>query len=97
MDVPYADALVERTGCYETGVWRDCDGRNTVFDAQSQNVLTGLNVPQADSAISTSGRDGTTITGKVERVDILFVTRKGISDGVGGNIPDLKKITLERS
>ena len=94
--VPHTNALIERARCDILGVGRDGNGCNAVFNAEDKDILTCLNVPQADSAITTAGSDGTAITGKIERVDVLIVTSKCVPDASRGNIPYLFTISVSR-
>lgn len=90
--IPYANTLVKRSCCDKLGIRRNSNSSDTILDAKSEDVLASLDIPQADCAITTSGGDGTTITSEVQRVDILLVTRKGVSDSSGSDIPDLTSL-----
>ena len=48
-----------------------------------------LNVPQADRAVAGAGGNVAPVGGKVEGVDVLFVTFEGVADLLGGDVPDL--------
>ena len=48
-----------------------------------------LNIPQANGPVATARGDGATISRKIERVDILFVSREGVSDRLVVNVPYL--------
>lgn len=87
--VPHADALVEGTSRDVLGVGRDGDGGDAILDAEGQDVLACLDVPEADGAVAAAGRDCAAIAGEVERVDVLLVTGEAIPDGSVGDIPDL--------
>jgi hypothetical protein len=87
--IPHADALVKGTGGDVLGVGGDGDSGHTIFNAEGQDVLTSLNIPEAHSAVATAGGDGAPITSEVERVDVLLMTSEAIPDRPVGDIPDL--------
>jgi hypothetical protein len=86
--IPDSNTLVERSSSNELGVWRDGDSGDTIFDAEGENILAGLDVPKSDGAITATGSDGATVTSEVQRVDILLMASKGIPDGPSGNVPN---------
>ncbi len=87
--IPDANALVKRTGRHVLGIGRDGDRGYTVLDGQGENHLSGLNVPETNGAISTSGSDGSTIASEIQRVNVLLVSGEGVPDGALLDIPDL--------
>lgn len=87
--IPDANALVEGSGCDILGVGRDGDSGNAILDAESEDVLSSLDVPETDSAVTAARGDGSAITSEVQGVDVLLVTSKGDFNGSGGNVPDL--------
>lgn len=93
-DIPHSHTLVQRTGSDVAGIRRDGNGGDAVFDAERHDVRAGLNVPQADGAVARSRSDGAAILGEVEGVDILLVTREGVSDLVGGDVPHSDQFIL---
>lgn len=86
--IPDTDALVERAGSDVLSIWGDGNSGDAVFDAESQYVLAGFDVPEPDGAVATAGSDGSTITSEVQGVDILLMTCESISDASGSNVPD---------
>lgn len=95
--IPHADALVEGSGSHQLAVRRDCHGRNAIFYAERQHILTRFNVPHANRAIAATGRNVPTIAGKVERVNVLLVAVECVPDGATLNIPYLKHCQREHS
>ena len=87
--IPHADTLVERASSDVLGVRGNGDGGHAVLDAKRQNVLAGLNIPESHSTVTTARGDGSPITSKVERVDVLLVTSEAVPDRPVGDIPDL--------
>ena len=87
--IPHSDALVERAGGDILGVGRDGDSSHTVLDAEGQDVLAGLNIPEADCAVTTARGNGAPIASEVERVNVLLVTSKAVPDRPVGDIPHL--------
>ena len=92
--IPDTNALVERTRSDKLGVGGDGNRGDTIFNTESKDVLAGLNVPETNSAIPTARSDGAAITSKVERVDVLVVTSKCISNASGRDIPYLCIVSL---
>lgn len=88
-DLPHTHALVERPSRHVLGIGRDCHRGDAVFDGQGEDVGRLLDIPEPDCTITTARRDSSAITGKVQRVDILLVTRKCVPDGSRRDIPDL--------
>lgn len=80
-DIPNPDTLVKGARGNILGVGRDSDGRNTILDTQGQDAATRLDIPQAYCAVTATGSNSTSITSKVERVDVLLVAREGVADG----------------
>jgi hypothetical protein len=64
--IPDSHALIEGSGGNELGIRRDGNGSDTIFNAESENVLPSLDIPETDCAITTSGSNGTTITSEVQ-------------------------------
>lgn len=89
VEVPNTNTFIQRSGRHILGVGRDRDGGDAIFDRQRQNAAASLNIPKPDGAVSTARGNGATVTSKVQRVDILLVTRKLGSDLLRCNIPDL--------
>lgn len=89
VNVPDADALVERTGGDVLGVGRNGDGGNAVLDGEGEGVGAGLDVPESDGSIARARGNRTAVAGKVERVNILLVAGKVVANGSRGNVPDL--------
>jgi hypothetical protein len=87
--IPHADALVKGAGGDVLGVGGDGDSGHAILNAEGQDVLTGLNIPEAHSAVATAGGDGAPITSEVERVDVLLMASEAIPDRPVGDIPDL--------
>lgn len=87
--IPNANAFVERSGCDILGIGGDGNGSNAILDAESEDVLSSLNIPQTNSSVSTARGDGAAITSKVQGVNVLFVTSKGDFDGSSSDVPDL--------
>jgi hypothetical protein len=91
--IPNSDALVKRPSSNILGVGRYSNGGDAIFNAESQDVLAGFDVPQADGTVAAAGCDGASITSKVKGVDILLVASEGVPDGPVGNIPNLLAIS----
>lgn len=91
--IPNSDALVKRPSSDILSVGRDSNSGDAIFNAESQDVLAGFDVPQADGAVAAAGCDGASITSKVKGVDILLVASEGVPDGPVGNIPYLLAIS----
>lgn len=91
--IPYADALVEGASRDVLGIGRDSDGGHTVLNAEGQDVLTSLDVPESNGAVAATRCDSTSIAREVEGVDILLVASKAVSDGPVGNVPNLKNVS----
>lgn len=96
-NIPNANRLVERSGSDEAGIWRNGNSGDAILDAERHNVSTSLDIPQTDGTVTRSRSDGTSISGKVEGVNILLVTREGIPDLPLSNIPDTDKLVLSTS
>jgi hypothetical protein len=95
--IPDTDASIERAGRDIASVRRDSDSSDAIFDAQNENLLTNLDVPEADGLIAASRSNMTAISGEVERVDILFVTCEDISDLLRLNVPNLDPQSANRT
>lgn len=91
VNVPHADALVQGTCRNVLGVGRDGHSRDTVLDRESEGVGTLLDIPQADSPVATAGGDRSSVTRKVQRVNILLVAREVVANRSALDIPDLDK------
>lgn len=89
LSIPDTNALIKRTGSDELGIGRNGNSCDTILDAKSESALASFNVPKTNGAITTTRCNETSIPCKVKRVDVLLVTSKSITDGSGGNIPNL--------
>lgn len=89
VNVPDADTLIQGTGSHVVGVGGDGDGGDAVLDGEGKGVATLLNVPETDGAIATTGCDRTTVTGKVQRVNVLLVAGEVVADCAALNVPNL--------
>jgi len=87
--IPDANALVKRSGCDILGVGRDGDSGDAILDAESEDVLSSLDIPKTDSSVSAARGNGSAIASEVQGVDVLLVASKGDFDGSGSNVPDL--------
>ena len=87
--IPHPHTLVERAGRDQLSIGGDGDSRDAVFDAQSEYVLAGVDIPYSYGSVTTARGDMPTIAGKVERVDILLVTVEGMPYHTVLNVPDL--------
>lgn len=94
LDVPDADALVERAGGDVAAVGRHGDGGHAVFDGECEDAGVGLDVPEADRAVAGAGGDVAAIAAEVERVDVLVVAGEGVADLLGGDVPNLHESAL---
>lgn len=92
--IPHTDALIEGSCGDILGVGGDGNRGDAVLDAEGQNVLASLDIPEANGAITAARCNGATIASEVKRVDILLVTSEAISDGSGGDIPNLGTISI---
>ena len=54
LNVPNANALVERAGSNVLGIGRDGDRGHPVFDAQDKNHAASLDVPKSHGTVSTA-------------------------------------------
>ena len=89
VDIPYADALIKRAGGDVVGIRRDGHRSDTILDGEGESVGSLLNIPESNGTVTTAGCDGATITGEVERVNILLVAREVVADCPSLNIPNL--------
>jgi hypothetical protein len=92
--IPDTNALVERSSSDVFGIWGNGNGSDAILNAKSEDVLTGFDIPEADSAISTTGSNGASIAGKVERVDILLMAGERVSDCSRSDIPHSDLLVL---
>ncbi len=88
-DIPHAHALVERARSDVLGVGRDGDGGDAVFYGECQYVRSGLDIPQPDGAVAAARSNGPSISGKVQRINVLLMASKGIADSSRLDIPNL--------
>ena len=89
LNIPYADALVKRTGRDKLVVWRDGHGGDTILDGVIGNLRIRHEIPETHAAIATTRRNDLAISGKVKRVNILLVAGKLMLDFASRNIPHL--------
>jgi hypothetical protein len=61
-------------------VWRHCNRGDSVFDAKCVNKFTFQDIPQAHCLVTATRGDIPSISGKVERVNILFMSAKDMLD-----------------
>lgn len=94
--IPDADTLVERSGCDVLGVGGDGDRGDPVLDAKSEDVLTSLDIPEADRAVATTRSNRAPVTSKVQRIDVLLVTGKSVADRPRRDIPNLNMLASFR-
>ena len=52
MDIPNADALVQRSCSYILGVGGDGNGGDTILDAEGKYILTSLDIPETNGAVT---------------------------------------------
>lgn len=64
-DIPDADALVQRPCRHQLAIWRDGNSRDTIFDAQGQDVRLGFDIPESDSSITATRSYGAAISREV--------------------------------
>jgi hypothetical protein len=95
--IPYTNTLVERSSSDIFGIRRDGDSCDTIFNAESQNILPSFNIPKSNCAVTTARSNCATVAGEIQRVDILLVASECISDGPGGNVPDSDQLVLGTS
>jgi hypothetical protein len=89
LDVPDSNALVERTSCDKAVVGGDGDRSDTVLDGEVGDLLVPLQIPQANTAITTTRSNDLAVAGKVQGVDILLVAGELVLDLARVDIPDL--------
>ena len=94
LDIPDAYALVERTSRDEEIVRRDGNSGDAVLNGEVGNLGVGLEVPEADAAITGAGCNDPAVTGKVQTVDILLVASELVFDCARGNVPDTDDLVL---
>lgn len=94
LNLPDPNALVQRASRYTLGIGRNSNSCYPVFYSESQNIATRLDVPQSDSAVATSGGNRASVTGKVKRINILFVACESVPDGLCGNVPDTDQLVF---
>jgi hypothetical protein len=64
--VPHADALVEGAGGNILGVGGNGDSGHAILNAEGQDILARLNIPETHRAVATAGGNGAPITGEVK-------------------------------
>lgn len=89
LDVPHPDALVKRTSRDELGIGRDGNSRDPIFDGERQVAVTSLQIPDSDGPVAATRRNGASIAGEIERINILVVAREGRADLPCCDIPNL--------
>jgi hypothetical protein len=91
LDVPDADALVERSGCNVEVVWRDRHSGDTVLNGEIGDLHVGLEIPKTDTPITTTRCNDLAVPGKVQRVDVLLVSSELVLNGAASDIPNLAR------
>lgn len=94
LHVPDAHALVKTACSKELIVGRDCNGGDSVFYLERQDASVELNVPKTDSAVTGARRNVTAVGGVVERVDVLLVSGKVVTNHALSDVPDLAMLAL---
>lgn len=94
--VPDTNALIKRSGSYVAAVWRNSNSGNAVFDAENEFLFAIDDIPETDSLITTSGSDVAAVSGKVERINILFMSGEDVFDCAASNVPDLLEKRLAK-
>ena len=89
LDVPYADALVERSGGNVQVVGRDGHGGDAVLDGEVGDLHVGVEIPETDTPVAATRCNNLAISRKIERVNVLLVTGELVLDATAGNVPDL--------
>lgn len=89
LNIPHADALVERSSGDVEVVGGDGHGGDTVLNGEVGDLHVGLEVPETDTAIATTGCNDLAVPGKVQGVNVLLVSSELVLDGAGSNVPDL--------
>lgn len=92
--IPNAHTLVQRTSSNQFAVGGDGDGGNAVLDAEGEDVLTGLDIPDSHSSVAGARRYVATVTCEVEGVDVLFVAVEGVTDHSVFDIPNLCNVRI---
>ena len=87
---PDTDALVQRSSCDKVSARRDGDGGDPIFNLEGQNFTIAFDIPDADGMVAAAGGNVTAVTREVQRVDVLLVACKGVTDGTTLDIPDLE-------
>ena len=89
VNIPDSDALVQRSCSHILSIRGNGDCRDPVLYGQGEGTRAGLDVPKADGSVSAARGDGPSVSGKVQGVDILLVSRKRVSDRLGLDVPNL--------
>ena len=76
--VPHSDALIKRSSCDILSFGRNRYCCDAILDLEVQNLSILLNIPDANSVITTARSDMSTIAGKIEGVDVLVMSGKGV-------------------
>jgi hypothetical protein len=50
--IPNANALVEGSSCDVLGIWGNGNGGNAIFNAEGKDILTSLDVPETNGAVT---------------------------------------------
>lgn len=95
VNVPNADALIERASRHVLGVGGDGDSGDAILNCKGQSIGALLNVPETNGSVSGAGCNRTPIASKVQRVNILFVAREGVANLAGIDVPNLQSIELD--
>jgi hypothetical protein len=67
---------------------------NHILNPQVENAATGRHIPYPGRLVTRSRHDESAISRKLERVDLLGVTLKQVTDAFRFDIPDLGRIRL---
>lgn len=64
-NVPDANTLVQGASCDQQAVGRDGHSRDTIFNGEGQNAVSGLDIPEPDSAVATTRCNRAAVSRKV--------------------------------
>lgn len=92
--IPNSHALIQATGSHVAAIGRHGNSGHAIFDRHGEHALVVVKVPKSDCAVSRTRSDVAAVGGKVERVDVLVVTRELVTDLLGRNIPHANDLVL---
>ena len=89
--IPNSHTLVKRSCCNVLTIRGDSDGCYAIFDAKTQDLSIGFDVPDTDCTVSTTGSNVLAISSEVEGIDVLLMPRKCTADSAVLYVPNLSR------